>query len=66
MANSTELQLAIPTRVQVGFALSIEKREYTRITLMTQTLIVVSKVWTGCSNKHLQDSQSKNEDQCAF
>jgi hypothetical protein len=43
MANSTELQLAMPTRVHVGFALSMEKREYTRMTLMTQTLVAVSE-----------------------
>jgi hypothetical protein len=41
--ESAELQLAIPTRVQVGFAFSIENMEYTRTTLMTQTLIAVSK-----------------------
>lgn len=27
IANSTELQFAMPTRVHVGFALSMEKRE---------------------------------------
>jgi hypothetical protein len=43
----------------------MEKREYTRTTLMTQTLVVVSKTHTdeSCSND-LQYSQSKDEEQC--
>jgi hypothetical protein len=41
--ESAKLHLAIPTRVQVGFAFSIENMEYTRTTLMTQTLVAVSK-----------------------